>query len=439
MILVLIPTILLSFNLQRSFDIKFSDIAITLILPMGFLIIALFISVFFAIRNCVNEVINYLNNIDIDDIEKLEKNSIYEELYPLIKKIKKQEKKIQTQIETITHKQEEFTALTKNMKEGFLVLDNKGKILFNNKSATELLSIKDREYLGEDIITVDRRGIFSESVKKAIVGESTTEMFEKNAGFYRFTTNPVVIDGDVAGVVLLLMDVTEQHNHEQLRREFTANVSHELKTPLTSISGYAELISSGIAKEEDILSFSKRIYNETQRMIELVRDLLLLSQLDEKDKSLEKKSCNLLDLAYEVSDNLKEKADKNRIDILIKNKESKEEYRINGVATVLYEMIYNLVENGIKYNREDGKVIIEIQKTEQLILRVSDTGIGIPISEQERVFERFYRVDKSRNKSVSGTGMGLAIVKNGVGLHDGTVFLESTINVGTAITIKFNL
>lgn len=436
-----ITTLLVTFVLHKRLQMEFMDILNQLIMPICVLTITLIIISFFVIGEYIEKAIARVNAIDIKNIDNFEDSIVYEEFYPLVKRIKKQQAQIKSQMETLGQKQEEFTALTKNMKEAFLVLDNEGKILFNNKSASELLEMQDRDYLGENIITVDRSERFRTSIEQAIAGKTTTEMIEKKGSFYRFITNPVIIDANVAGVVVLLMDITEQHRREQLRREFTANVSHELKTPLTSISGYAELISNGIAKEEDILTFAKRIYKETQRMIDLVRDLLLLSQLDEQDKTLAKEPCNLLELANEVAFNLASKGKINNIKITVnKNRENEDvsRFEIIGVASVLYEMIYNLVENGIKYNKKNGEVFVDIlNKKGKLRIKVRDTGIGIAPTEKERVFERFYRVDKSRNQSISGTGMGLAIVKHGAILHDGMVSLDSKVNVGTTITVKF--
>lgn len=444
-ITVCITTILMTFVLHRNFDIEIVLMFETLVFPVIILTVILLVSSFFVLGKYIKKVINNVNEIDIKNIDDFEDSIVYEEFYPLIKRIKKQQAQIKSQMKTLGQKQEEFTALTKNMKEAFLVLDKDGKILFNNKSASELLEMQDREYVGEYIINVDRSEAFRESIESAIEGKTSTEMIEKRGNFYRFITNPVILDNKVAGIVVLLMDITEQHTREKLRREFTANVSHELKTPLTSISGYAELISNGIAKEEDILTFAKRIYKETQRMIDLVRDLLLLSQLDEQDKALEKEPCNLLELAKEVAFNLASKGKINNIDIIVNDNLDNDFYNVDetkfeivGVASVLYEMIYNLVENGIKYNKVNGKVFVDIiNKDGKLKIKVRDTGIGIPLNEQERVFERFYRVDKSRNQSISGTGMGLSIVKHGAILHDGFVVLESKINVGTTITVQF--
>ena len=246
--------------------------------------------------------------------------------------------------------------------------------------------------------------------------------------------NPVLRDGKVMGAVVVILDITEREERENLRREFTANVSHELKTPLTSISGFAEIIQNGIVKQEDIPRFAGNIYLESQRLISLVDDILNLSRLDEGEVPLKWEAINLLALAEDVAARLKSTAKKNGVVLTV----SGERTEISGVRSIVDEMVYNLCDNAVKYNRKNGRISIAVQKTaEGVSLTVADTGIGIPTADLDRVFERFYRVDKSHSKEIGGTGLGLSIVKHGAAYHNARVTLESTEGVGTAVTLIF--
>ncbi|MDL2273867.1 PAS domain-containing protein [Oscillospiraceae bacterium OttesenSCG-928-G22] len=374
--------------------------------------------------------------LDNLDLEHPEYNTVYDEMLPLLRRIKNQRAQINAHMQELDRGRREFAAITENMNEGFLVLDRDGRVLSYNKSAMALLDVPAGSPLGSNILTLNRSQTFRETVEAALGGRAKEIVTEIGVRQCQLFANPVTEAGKLQGAVVMLMDVTEKQEREALRREFTANVSHELKTPLTAISGYAEIITNGVARREDIPGFAGQIYTEAQRLIALVRDLLFLSKLDEGDSTPVMEPVDLLQLGRDVSGRLQGQADARKISLLV----SGEPVSVMGIASVLDEMIFNLIDNAIKYNRDGGKVTVVVERAEpNAILTVSDTGIGIPAQEQERVFERFYRVDKSRNEGIPGTGLGLAIVKHGAALHEANVQLESNTDVGTKVTLSFLL
>ena len=367
------------------------------------------------------------------DLEHPEDSDTYEELTPLLSRIKQQNQTIAQQMAQLRQKQNEFTAITENMSEGFLLLDRQGRILSHNSGALRLLHAAAPEERAS-YLTLNRTERFRQAVDAALTGRRDEQLVDLGGRCCQLLANPVIQDGQVAGAVLVILDVTEREQREELRREFTANVSHELKTPLTSISGIAEIIKGGLVKPQDIPGFADDIYGEAQRMIRLVEDILRLSQLDEGGSSLQTEEVDLYHLAQEVAGRLTPAAVKGQVTLEVTGGP----VRISGVRQLLDEMISNLCDNAIKYNRPGGRVTISVSRSDRgAELSVSDTGIGIPPEDQSRVFERFYRVDKSHSKEIGGTGLGLSIVKHGAMLHDARVELESTLGQGTTVRVIF--
>lgn len=372
-------------------------------------------------------IVKPINSLDLDDPEN---NDAYEELSPLLKKIAEQKKVISEQLHTARQKQEEFRLITENMSEGFLVIDAQRNVLTYNSSAIKLLGIT--EIPTGDVLAINRQAPFRNSVEKALSGERSENEMTFGESTYSIIANPVFEGDKVIGAVIVIPDVTERARREQLRREFTANVSHELKIPLTSVSGFAELMMNGVSSD-DAKDFSKSIYDETQRLITLVGDIIKLSELDENSDKFEREPVDLRELAESVVKRLKLTAESKKVSVTIDG-----DAQITGVRNVLDEMIYNLCDNAIKYNKNGGCAEVMISSDKQnAVLTVRDTGIGIPTYAQSRVFERFYRVDKGRSKSAGGTGLGLAIVKHGAACHNAGIRLKSEENKGTEITIIF--
>lgn len=406
-------------------------ILLGLIQPILVVIIIALILSFVLCQRAAKKLVSPINSLDL---EHPENNQTYEELTPLLKKIAYQHKTIEEQLKNALQKQEEFCLITENMNEGFLVIDNEMRILTHNEAAMKLLNMPNKE--SENILSVNRSKALRKILENVLSGVRDESETESDGICYRFIANPVFEENQVIGAVIVILDVTESMNREKLRREFTSNVSHELKTPLTSISGFAEIMKNGDTPNEMVIDFSNSIYDEAQRLISLVSDILKISELDEKSVVYEKEPVDLYILAMKIAEMLKTEADKKNVKINVIGNSSE----IIGVPKVLYEMVYNLCDNAIKYNKDNGLVdIIITQSYKKIELTVRDTGIGIPKSHQNRVFERFYRVDKARSKAVGGTGLGLAIVKHGAMYHDAELKLESEENVGTMVSIVFEL
>ena len=367
------------------------------------------------------------------DLESPEENRIYEELSPLLSKIHRQNREIQNQLELAKQQQEEFALITENMQEGLIVIDKYTMILSANSSAWNLFHM-DRVRQGESVYCLDREEEFRHAIEQVLSGEHTELVLKLNGSDIQLIANPVIRDKKTEGAVVLLVNVTEKLERESLRREFSANVSHELKTPLTSISGFAEIMQGGLVKNEDIPKFAGRIYKESQRLLQLVEDVIQISQLDEEKTSYVWEPVDVYQVCKNAFESLKEKAKRLNVHLYICG----ERMKMEAVRTLLEEAIYNVCDNAIKYNRNDGSVSVFLTQTAQEIqIVVKDTGVGIPKEDQDRVFERFYRVDKSHSKEIGGTGLGLSIVKHAVGALKGCVILRSEEGNGTEICMKF--
>lgn len=375
-------------------------------------------------------IVDPINRIDLDHpvIEET-----YGELEPLVKRIQEQNRTIRRQMDELSQRQREFSALTDNMSEGFLLVDYKTNVLSANHSALRMLG----DGKAEEITNLRRDNCLPQvltTVEAALAGVRTETVQEIEGISWQIIANPVVSSGQVAGVAVLLMDVTEREQREKLRQEFSANVSHELKTPLTSITGFAELMKEGMVTGEKVKEFAGDIYREARRLIDLVNDIIRLSRLDENSKLFETEQVDLYDLCDEIIANLQNVAERQNVTFSL----SGEHVTINGVWQILNEMVYNLCDNAIKYNRSGGTVDVSVHRDGGSIrLTVRDTGIGIPYADQPRVFERFYRVDKSHSKEVGGTGLGLSIVKHGAQYHNARLELESEPGKGTSISVMF--
>lgn len=366
------------------------------------------------------------------DLEVPESNDAYEELAPLLGKIANQKQIIEKQLADAQKKQKEFSLITENMKEGFLVIDQDANILTYNSAALKLLDIVSPAE--KSVLRFCRTKEFRDVISEVLSGKRAENVMVREERSYSLIANPVVQKDEVIGAVIIILDITESEKRDTLRREFTANVSHELKTPLTSISGFAELMKEGDVSKENVIDFSKSIYDEAQRLITLVNDIIRLSELDGQGISFESETVDLYELAEEVIRRLEHEAGKRNIAFHLIGGRAE----VTGVRKILDEMLFNLCDNAIKYNQKDGLVDVVVnQNRDGVNVIVRDNGIGIPAAHQDRVFERFYRVDKSHSKKAGGTGLGLAIVKHGAIYHHAKISLESAVDMGTTVTIAF--
>ena len=372
----------------------------------------------------------------IAPIENLESNADgtqYEELSSISRTISSQQKQISKQVTRLQLEKDRIDTLIQNMSEGFIMLDMDKNMLMCNHSASKYLGTDSEGTVGESLISFSRNEVLCECVDKAFDGERSSNEGSINGRVLQIIASPVYSNSEQKGVICLIIDVSAKRKAEKMRREFTANVTHELKTPLTSISGYAEIIESGIAAPEDIERFAGKIHKESGRLLSLIGDIIELSELDENTRPANYDKVDLSGLSREVVEDLHTNANKHEVEIKVN---AAEKVLINGNRNQLYELVYNLCDNAIRYNRKGGSVTVTVKKDgENAFLSVADTGIGIPVKHQKRVFERFYRVDKSRSKETGGTGLGLAIVKHIAERHDGTITLKSNEN-GTVFTFK---
>lgn len=437
-------------NILRISTTQYSIITIMLglVQPLIFIIVLALLLSFILSGRVSKNVIKPINSINLDNPENSE---TYEELSPLLHKIIKQRRTIAAQIENARHLREEFRLITENMSEGFLVIDKNLQLLSCNSAALKLLNVEDSDNIlpheiktpaakpeilsdAENIFSLNRTADFRGAVTAALDGRHAENRMKYDDRVYNLIANPVNGGNEVIGAVIVIVDITETEQREQMRREFTANVSHELKTPLTSISGFAELIKDGGMPEETVKDFSSSIYTEAQRLINLVSDIIKISELDEKTEHLNDESIDMYELSKEVLARLKASADKKKLNLKLDG----ESIKIVGNRRIADEMIYNLCDNAIKYNRIGGSVDVVLSESDTAVnLTVRDTGIGIPARDRDRVFERFYRVDKSRSKAEGGTGLGLSIVKHGAMYHNASVSLESEVGIGTSVTVSF--
>ena len=375
-------------------------------------------------------IVEPLNALNLD--EPLS-NTEYDEITPLLGRIDSQQKKLRSQADELEKRQQEFHVITKNLSEGLILLNDKGVILSINPAAQKWVA-NDTDCVGQDIRIVHPNTQLDKLLNKAFAGKRREAFIELGEGYYQFDVSPIFSDGAVTGAMILMFDVTEKGQVEQLRREFTANVSHELKTPLHSISGYAELLTHGMVRQQDIPMFSGKIYSEAQRMIQLIEDIMKLSHLDESEDELQREPLELYQLTADTLQSFYDQAKKHNINLQLKGSPA----MIRGIPRLISVIISNLCDNAIKYNHDGGNVTVLVYlEGKYAVLSVKDDGIGISPEYQERIFERFYRVDKSHSKEVGGTGLGLSIVKHAARLHHAKLDVESAIGQGTKITIRF--
>lgn len=404
-------------------------IAVGMIQPLLIvLIVALILSGLLA-RRLSRRIVDPLNSLDLE--HPLD-NDAYEELSPLLKRIHRQHVEIQTQLRELHERTDEFTQITGSMREGLVLLDEHGDILSINAAAQALFGA-DAQCVGRDFLTIERSHEISAAIQAAVADGHSEVRAERAGRVYQFDISRITSDGKFLGTVILAFDITEQEFAERNRREFTANVSHELKTPLQGIIGSAELIENGMVKPDDLPRFVGHIHAEAARLVTLIDDIIRLSQLDEGD-AMPTEPVDLLAVSQEAAENLQDAAAARGVTVGVTGQPAV----IPGVRRLIYEIVYNLCDNAIKYNRDGGRVDVTVAAdADGSSITVADTGIGIAPEHQGRVFERFYRVDKSHSKASGGTGLGLSIVKHAVQYHHGRIELESTPGTGTTIRVVF--
>jgi two-component system, OmpR family, phosphate regulon sensor histidine kinase PhoR len=416
----------------RISDMQYTPLTLILGMIQPVIIIALLallLSLYLASRMS-KRIVKPLNEMSLDDAEKID---TYPELAPLTDKLRSQQNQLREQETELRRRRDEFDAATGSMTEGLVLLNEQRSVLSINKSATKILDIS-RYCIGKDILSLSSAPQLHEIVGKALGGEHCEAHITLGGVSYRFYASPVSSGDKVTGVVLLMLDTTEKEKAEQLRREFSANVSHELKTPLHTISGSAELLANGIVKPEDVPQFLSRIQSEAKRMTALIDDIIKLSHLDEGAEDMQREDVDLLAVARREANNLAQTAENAEVKLSV----SGESAVINGIPQLLDAIVHNLCENAIKYNRPGGFVHVNVRhEGAKALLTVEDNGIGIPPEQQERIFERFYRVDKSHSREVGGTGLGLSIVKHAAALHNAQISVSSVPDKGTTITIAF--
>ena len=398
--------------------------------PIAFVFIAAVIISAVLAHKLSDKIVKPINDINLENPSY--ENS-YDELSEFIRKIRKQNEIIAYQMEELERKQKEFTTITENMTEGFVVIDKDTEILSYNSAAEKLLGADVTEE-SASVYTMNRSEAFREAVKNALGGKSDNRILEREGRYLQILSNPVFENDKIAGAVLIIMDVTEMQEREKLRREFTSNVTHELKTPLTSIYGLSDLLRNDMVKKEDVTEFGKNIHDETGRLITLVNDILRISQLDEGVGLGEKEDVDLYELSLNVLSRLESVAKKRNIELQLEGQKQ----IVSGYYGIISEVLYNLCDNAVKYNKENGKVIVYLREEDDVVKwSVTDNGIGIKQAELERIFERFYRVDKSHSKKVGGTGLGLSIVKHGCACNQAKISVSSVEGEGSCFTISF--
>ena len=381
-------------------------------------------------RRLSRNIVQPLNTLDLDSPLS---NKEYEEISPLLRRLDSQQEQLRLQSRELKQRQKEFNTVTRSLSEGLVLLSSSGTILSINPAAAKLLEVTPN-CLGADFTVANRNNVIAVLVEKALSGKKGEQTVSLSAGKYLAAASPVRSGGILSGVVLLLFDVTQKHQAELLRREFTANVSHELKTPLHAISGYAELMKSGLVSQTDMAPFSEKIYTEAQRMIRLVEDTLRLSRLDDGAADMQWTDLDLYDAACQTSRELSAAAELTGVTLQLEGTSAV----MRGIPQLVSAILSNLTDNAIKYNRPGGSVKLRVEnRVSDVLLTVTDTGIGIPEEYRERIFERFYRVDKSHSKEVGGTGLGLSIVKHAAQILGAELQLESSPGKGTIVTVRF--
>ena len=398
--------------------------------PVILIMIALVILAWIISIMSAKRIVKPINEIDLSRISPEEP---YPELAPLIGKIRQQNLRINMHMEELRRKQKEFTAITENMREGFLLIDKKQEILSYNSPVLKLLGESD-DLVPDTAFELNRSREFRTAVEEAISGNYSQQIWEAEDHCYSIIADPVIDHEEVAGAVIIIIDITEKEQRDRLRREFTSNVSHELKTPLTTIYGVSDMMAAGIIKNKDIEKFAVSIRDEAERMITLINDIMKLSKLDENMSEDETAEVELMEMSQKVMARLSMAAKEKDVRLELEG----QPVVITTIPALCEEIIYNLCENAIKYNNGGGSVHINIAEDDQdVVLAVEDTGIGIPADAHDRIFERFFRVDKSRNCDVEGTGLGLSIVKHAVTRLGGSISVESTEGIGTKMTVRF--
>ena len=393
------------------------------------LVLAFFLSLWLS-RSIAKSVVGPLNRLDLD--HPLE-NDAYEEISPLLRRIARHQKEVTEREVVIEQRQSEFDTIISKIKEGMILLDNNCRIISINQAAQDILQT-DQTCLGKDMLQILRNLSLNNWLEKGLQGRKQEGILQLDDAHYKVMVRPIQSEDKVTGLAILFFDVTDQLQAEQLRREFTANVSHELKTPLHLISGYSEMLASDVVAQKDVPQFAEKIHSESQRMIQLVEDIIKLSHLDESEE-LAMEPINLYQISEEVLESLSAKANERHINLHLLG----EPAYITGNHALIHSLIYNLCDNAIIYNRDKGDVTVGITSNEdKIVLTVQDTGVGIAKDEQERIFERFYRVDKSRSKKLGGTGLGLSIVKHAVNQHHADIKVESQLGLGTKMTVTFH-
>ena len=391
------------------------------------IIIVAIIAVLIA-NHLAKAIVKPINDIDLNKSNII---SPYKELSPLFARINEQNYTINKQIKNLNQRKEEFKTMTENMAEGIIVINQKKDVLTYNESAAKLFGAHDISE-NNSVFQFDHSLKFMEAIDNVVLGQKSEYKLEKDDKVYSLLINPILVNGKPSGATILIIDITAKELQDKLRREFSANVSHELKTPLTSISGFAEIMKNGLVDPEDVKDIAGNIYDEAKRLIVLIDDIIRLSRLDNSDVDVKKESVDLKALAIEVITHLKNAAKQKHIAV------SCEGYAtVNGVSYLLEEVIQNLIDNAIKYGKDDGYVKVSLcEKDNEAIIKVEDNGIGIAASDLDRIFERFYRSDKSHSKAIGGTGLGLSIVKHAVEYHNGKIEVESKLNEGSSFVIR---
>ena len=397
--------------------------------PILFLVVAIVILSAILSNSIAKNIVAPINAMDIKNPEE---GACYEELTPLLHRINYQNRKIVKQIEELRHKQREFTLISDNMSEGLLVIDRDNDILSVNNSMLKLFD-KDESIVGRNAFLLDRSEGFRAMLAAVRSGEHISRIQEIGGRFYEITANPVMHEGIMDGAVILYVDVTEKEEREKLRREFSSNVSHELKTPLASIYGVSDMLMNGMVREEDVGSFAKDINSEAKRLMELIEDIIDLSRLDDENAPIEFEEVDVYEIVKGEISHLMTAADERNITISLHGGSAV----VIGEPRLIGEAAHNLIENAVKYNIEGGRVDVSVNCGAEVTLKVKDTGIGIAPEYQERIFERFFRVDKSHSKRIGGTGLGLSIVKHAIRLHGGRIEIDSALGKGTEIRAVF--
>ncbi len=431
-LLILSVAVLLNCSASLSAEAG-EQLALSLLSALPMILIVLLLlcaTVYLWARRVSKQIIDPLQHLNLNLPAS---KAPYEELKPLLEHVQAQKQRMKEQSIELVRKKNEFDTATNHMSEGLVLLGEHGTILAINRSAVRLFGIT-TYCIGQKLSDVCPSDGLSELCRRAQNGEHALLTVQLNGQDYQINASPTMTDDRVVGITLLVFDITEKEKAEKMRQEFTANVSHELKTPLHTISGYAELLAGGVAKPEDVPHFSKQIYTEARRMIALVEDIIKLSRLDEGSSETQRESTDLYPLAKATLQSLSQLAKDSNVTLSLQGTSAP----LYGIRQFLSIIIYNLCDNAIKYNKHGGSVTVTVTNTaEYAVLSVRDTGIGIPEEAQERIFERFYRVDKSHSKSLGGTGLGLSIVKHAAKLHNAKIKLHSIPDTGTTVTVYF--